>query len=168
MSKTKEIHLTQGKVAIVDTKDYEWLMQWKWCAVKDRGMYYAVRAVYVKHGQKTQHIYMHRAILQTPIGMHSDHKNHDGLDNRRSNLRCCTYAQNQHNQKPCQRKTSSQYKGVRFHAKAGKWQARIFHKAKSHSLGCFFSEVDAANAYNIAAMDYFGDFACLNVVGGRQ
>lgn len=89
---TKEIQLTQGKVTLVDDEDYEWLSQWKWCAKDGRnGNFYAFRA------SKNKSTYMHRLILDTPKGKVTDHINGNGLDNRRINLRICSYRENSHN-----------------------------------------------------------------------
>jgi len=83
------IPLTQGRFAIVDPDDYDWLNQYKWYAAKCRTTFYAYRS-------KTRTtVNMHREIMCAPKGMICDHKNHNGLDNRKSNLRLCTNRQNQ-------------------------------------------------------------------------
>ena len=82
---SKRIPLTQGKFAIVDDDDYEWLKQWKWCLSKSG---YAVRGTNCKPKQKI--VFMHRQIMNVLLGMQVDHKNHTRLDNRKSNLRLCT------------------------------------------------------------------------------
>ncbi len=85
------IPLTQDQFAIVDAEDYGWLSRYKWFAVKNRETFYAQR-----FGDGTI-VGMHREIMRTPKGMVCDHKNHNGLDNRKSNLRLCTSAQNRYN-----------------------------------------------------------------------
>ena len=98
----KHIPLTQGKVAIVDDKDYEYLNQWKWYAHKKGNTYYARRSInYKLNGKKkTRTIQMHNIVLsKTDVSKEIDHKNHNGLDNRLSNLRICTHAQNLANQR---------------------------------------------------------------------
>ena len=87
----KLIPLTQGKFAIVDAEDYDRLSQYKWQAEKHKTTFYA------KRKSKYKSIKMHREILKPSNGMICDHKNHNGLDNRRCNIRLCTHAQNQHN-----------------------------------------------------------------------
>ena len=87
------IPLTQGQFAIVDAEDYEWLSRHKWCAAKSRDNFYAHR-----FGDGTI-VNMHREIMRAPKGVICDHKNHNGLDNRKSNLRLCTSAQNQYNKR---------------------------------------------------------------------
>lgn len=152
---TKEIPLTQGKVALVDDEDYEWLMQWKWCYSEG----YAVRGS--THGL----VFMHRAVLEAHRsnrqGKLTDHRNRNSLDNRRSNLRPATHLQSVRNTGP-RAGGSSRYKGVTFDKASGKWAARIFFKGRKVSLGRFTSETDAARAYDKAARRYFGAFAYLN------
>ena len=154
------IPLTQGKYAIVDIEDYKWLMRWKWCAQKDRYTYYAVRnETRAKRNDEHKTIQMHRAILNISQGMQADHRNHNGLDNRRRNIRTCTHAQNQHNQRP-QKNCESKYKGVRRHR--AKWQAEIQNHNKYIYLGTYESEIEAAKVYDAKAIELFGEFAYTN------
>jgi hypothetical protein len=89
----KKIKLTQGKFALVNDSDYEWLMQWKWHAHKDKNgkLWYAERA---DKSRKPKLVKMHREILRTPAGLVVDHRNGNGLDNRRVNIHSCTTAEN--------------------------------------------------------------------------
>jgi hypothetical protein len=103
---------------------------------------------------------MHRLIL--PDTEMVDHINHDGLDNRRSNLRPATQGQNQGNVTKTSRATTSQYKGVSWYPRYCKWIARAPRGARQATIGYFDSEVDAALAYDYVAREYFGEFACLN------
>jgi len=161
---TKLIPLTQGQFAIVDACDYEWLSQWKWHFSQG----YAARHVYQpKSGVKRHNVMMHRAINQTPDGLDTDHINGDKLNNRRCNLRSCTKQQNQFNASP-RTKGKSKYKGVYLltcHKKYQYWIARININGKRKHLGCFKMELDAALAYNEAAIKYYGEFARLNECG---
>ena len=84
MSKT--IPLTQGKVAIVDDADFDWLNQWKWYAIHRRSIWYAE----TRDRSTGRCIRMHRLITKVQPDLQVDHRNRDGLDNRRCNLRCCT------------------------------------------------------------------------------
>ncbi len=89
-----------------------------------------------------------------------DHRNHDGLDNRRENLRPCTRKENQRNQK-IQHGKASKFKGV-FRDCPDKWTSLITVNGRKIRLGNFALEEDAAKAYDKAAQQHFGEFACLN------
>jgi hypothetical protein len=158
----KEIPLTQERVAIVDDADYGELSKFKWYAHHDKrvDIWYAERTSYKAGAKKV--IKMHRQILGSDCeGKIVDHWNHNGLDNRRENLRPCTYSENQQNQKTQNRATKgSKYKGVfRDH---DKWVSLITVNKKKITLGYFTTEAEAANAYDKAAVEYFGNFAHLN------
>jgi len=90
-----------------------------------------------------------------------DHKNHDTLDNRRSNLRKCTYRQNSAN-RGISKNNVCGYKGVYWNTGHRKWLARIGVDGKKLCLGDFNSKLEAARAYDIAALRYHGEFAFLN------
>lgn len=158
----KLIPVTQGKFAIVDAEDFEWLSRYKWHARKDRHTWYAVRNTYQDGKQKL--IFMHREILKLPKGTETDHKDHDGLNNRRSNIRPATRAQNQHNQNP-QKRGTSKFKGVHWCRNERKWRAQI--QVEGHRIYCgyYTSEIEAARAYDRAALNFFGEFAYTNGVG---
>lgn len=148
----KEIPLTKGLVALVDDEDYEFLSQYKWYPLKSQNTHYAWSK---KHGR------MHHKIVSLEPGKQIDHRNGNGLDNRRANLRLCTRSQNQWNQLPRQG-TSSRFKGVCWINRDNRWRAQIKLKDKRVYLGNYTSEIDAATAYNDAATRHYGDFACLN------
>ena len=150
----KLIPLTQGKFAIVDAEDYDRLSKYKWCANKSRRSYYAVRS----NGQRQ--IRMHRMITSAPKGLFVDHINHNGLDNRKTNLRLCTESQNNLNRRPYGK--TSRYKGVSRHKKTNRYLAAICYQGKRFHLGTFRDEVDAAKAYDKKARELFGQFAYLN------
>ena len=153
----KIIPLTQGKVAIVDDVDFAKLSKHKWYALKMKNNWYAVRT----EGKKM--ILMHREILGLKFGdgIQSDHRNGNGLDEQRRNLRICTIAENVHNQKP---KTgyTSKYKGVYWYKIGKKWRAQITFKYKKIYIGQFDNEIEAAMAYNLVAKKHFKEFAWLN------
>jgi hypothetical protein len=155
MDESKLIPLTQGQFAIVDAGDYERLSQYKWCLSGKKGQYYAVRK---EHGKI---IRMHHEIIDVPAGMFCDHINHNGLDNRRCNIRICTPAQNGYNRLP-NRNGTSRYKGVCWHKQARKWVAEICFNNHSIHIGYYDYEEDAAIAYDDMAIRLFGEFACLN------
>lgn len=141
--------LSQGKVAVIDFSDFEKVGRAKWFASRDGNTFYAHREV---RGRTRR---LHRELLDAPAGTQVDHKDGDGLNNCRGNLRLCTGAENTRNQR--HRAGSSQFKGVYRHR--GKWSARILVDGKRKHLGCFLSEIDAAYAYDIAAKQHFGEFA---------
>src|SRR5690348_10789113 len=103
----KSISLTQGKSALVDDEDYEYLNQWKWHAYRSKHTWYASR----KGSDHKTHIDMHRMIMCAAAGVLVDHINRDGLDNRRKNLRLCTVGQNNHN-RGINKNSKTGYKGV--------------------------------------------------------
>ena len=159
--KMKEINLTQGKVALVDDEDYEYLNQWKWYACKDYKTYYAQRNGYVNG--KRRNIFMHKVILNPPTGLEVDHIDRDGLNNVRSNLRLATRQQNSFNRRKFGK---CKYIGVTV-LKQGKCQyivANIRMGNRRIYLGMFPTEEAAALAYNEAALKYRGEFAHLNVI----
>jgi len=158
---TKTISLSQGKVARVDEEQFEWLNAWKWCAHKGRNTWYAVRRDY--SGDKPKMVSMHRLLLGPPPGMETDHRNGDGLDNRRSNLRACTRRQNQMNKRK-QTGCMGRFKGVCWSRPKRKWWAYIKISGKQCSLGYFDDDREAALAYNAAALEHFGEFARLNEI----
>jgi hypothetical protein len=153
-----EIPLSKGKVAIVDDELYEYLSQWKWFYHKNG---YAMRS-YRENG-KYKKERMHRSVLRAPDGYDVDHINGDKLDNRKSNLRSATRSQNNYN-KSVQRNTTSGFKGVSWSKQRNKWRSRIFVDKREMHLGFFEYKIDAAMAYNEAALKYHASFANLNTL----
>jgi hypothetical protein len=97
--------------------------------------------------------------MNPPADLVIDHRNCDGLDNRRSNLRFATHAQNTLNRRK-KKNAVSQFRGVWFYK--GKWGSQISSQGKRMFLGRFDNEIDAAKAYDEAARKYHGEFARLN------
>lgn len=157
-----EIPLTQGKFTVVDDEDYEWLMQWKWFAVKAGKTYYARRASY-KNGRLSP-IPMHREILGLLYGDGTlgDHRNRNGLDNRRNNLRVASAQLNCYN-KGMQKNNTSGFRGVTWDKRSEQWLAQIRVDRKTKGLGYYPIKKDAAIAYDNAAIKYFGTDAILNI-----
>ena len=153
----KLIPLTQGKFAIVDAEDYDRFNKYKWHASKNHRIFYA------KTQRPSRLLPMHRIILNAPPHLVVDHINHNGLDNRKANLRLCTRAQNNRNARPrIQRNKRSKYKGVSFDKNRNLFKALIQHNKKVHYLGSFKNETDTAKAYDKKAKELFGEFAYLN------
>ena len=153
------IPLTQGKFAIVDADDYDRLAKYEWYCQKDGNTFYAYRS-------KPARLAMHREITKAPKGMLVDHIDGNGLNNRKSNVRVCTRAQNAWNRRPLAN-CRSRYKGVTEH-KTGKWQAHITASRKTYHLGSFDDEAEAALAYDRKAKELFGEFAYLNFPGNTD
>jgi hypothetical protein len=158
----KEIQLTQGKVAIVDDDDFEYLNQWKWFANKMKGKFYVGRSITVSKNKKIR-ISMHRFIMKPEKCMVIDHLDGNPLNNQKNNLRICTRAENMRNYKLPVNNTSG-FKGVYWHKITSKWMAYICFNNKIFHLGLFHVLKDAARAYNAAALKYHGEFANLNII----
>jgi len=147
------IYLTKGFYTLVDNEDYSFLNQYKW---------YYKNGYAARHNpdKSPKHILMHKQILNQSNFI--DHINGNKLDNRKSNLRVATKSQNAANSR--KRKGSSKFKGVYWDKSKNKWKAAIGFKNKRITIGRFSSELEAAKAYNKAAIEYFGEFARLNNV----
>jgi len=156
----RRIPLTQGKYAIVDPEDFERLNKHKWYAARDTRTFYAHRKKRV--GKKYVSIGMHREILNPPGHLMVDHINHNGLDNRKANLRLATCAQNSYNRRQVRKNKSSKYIGVSWKQWTKKWAVIICYKRKNKIVGYFKDEIQAAKAYDKAAKMYHGEFATLN------
>lgn len=156
------IPVGRARVAFVDAQDVELVSAYSWHAhVRRNGKTYA------RTGRSGGvRIYMHRPILATADGMETDHRDGDGLNNRRANLRVATPSQNRANG-PAYRKratTASRYRGV--HWSRGAWHASIRIAQELRHLGSFSDEDNAARAYDAAALEAWGEFAHLNLPEG--
>ena len=143
----------------MDNCDFDRLSRYKWCTKENRNTYYAQRFKYFRGRAKT--VPMHREIMNAPQGLFVDHINHNGLDNRKDNLRIVTPQQNSWN-KRSGKIGSSKYKGVSWDKKKQKWQVGIRISNKSEYLGRFEDEKEAAAVYDAAARKRCGEYAFLN------
>lgn len=163
----KKIYTKAKQEIIVDANMYEWLNRFSWSIAgssKDRTRYAILRLCLRR--KVILNLKMHELVLQfnnIPIIKETrvDHINHNGLDNRLVNLRLATRSQNSMNSLI---RTGRQYKGTsyRLDMKSNPWRAYITLSKKRIYLGHFPTSKKAAQAYNNAAIKYFGEFACLN------
>ena len=156
------IPLTQGKSATVWESDYEWLMQWHWqVRWAKKSNWYALRAVQLADGRHTT-ITMHQQIMGSRGVTQVDHISVDGLDNRRSNLRPATVNQQMQNRK-IQKNNSSGFKCVYRRKEPNnrkkKFLSSITVNGVKKFLGSFYTAETASEAYKVAAVKYFGEFA---------
>ena len=151
----KKIKLTQGKFALVDNEDFEWLNQWKWYFRNG----YAVRGIWNNDKKNMDTIRMHRIIIRAPENSQVDHVDGNKLDNRRVNLRLCSPLQNKRNQK-LYKNNKSGFKGVSLHVDNPykRWVAQIRVEGKLLHLGYFLDKYLASQTYQKAARKYFGVF----------
>lgn len=152
----KEIILHNGMVAMVDDEDYERLNAHPWRANRPRKLWYAMRT---GPSPERRTIYMHRVIMNAPAEKQVDHRNGNGLDNTRSNLRLASRCQNQWNRNKPEYNTSG-YKGTC--GRNGRWIAQIKHQNNHYYLGRYDDPIDAAKAYDRKARELHGEFAKTN------
>lgn len=150
------VELTQGFQAEIDDSDRELVAAFRWKVLKAGSKRYAARSRRSETGRVDETILMHRVICAAPEGVLVDHKDGNGLNNRRSNLRLATQQQNAVNSK--HEKGRSGFRGVYWNKEKGLWQAQISGKY----LGRFENAEDGARAYDAAAWERHREFAVLN------
>lgn len=154
----KNIPLSRGLFVLVDDEDYEEMNKFKWFACPNKHLFYAARNGLVKGKRRV--VYMHRQLLGIlESSMVTDHINGNSLDNTRSNLRVCTQAENVRNNSKV--RFNNKYKGITKKYN-GRFVASIQINKKHIHLGVFDKDIDAANAYDNAAIKYHGEFAKTN------
>lgn len=157
---TKEIKLTSGLVAVVDDSDWPVVNSYTWQLQKAPTTFYAITYVVGNIPRS-----MHRMIVKARSGQLVDHRDGNGLNNTRNNLRVATRKQNGANRR-LGTNNQSGYKGVYWLRKRGKWVAQINVDSKSYYLGVFDDPWEAAQTYNLAASEVWGEYALLNTKGG--
>lgn len=153
------------RYAKISPQDAELVLKYKWSVTSTRKygerLYYARTNVGPRNSRKA--LKMHRLIMNAPDGVHVDHINGDGLDNRRENLRIATAQQNSANSRKPRGCLTSKFKGVAWHKNAGKWRAYIAVNRGQRHLGLYDDEIEAARAYDAKAREVWGEFANLNL-----
>jgi len=153
-----QIQLTHVYVTLVDDEDFEYLSKFSWYLLNSKG------GIYARGFVNGKSVLLHRLLLKPDASMFVDHKDRNGLNNQKSNLRICTRSQNSANRRSRLTKPTSKYLGVAFETDRQKWTARIRKDKVGIRLGGFETEIEAAKAYNDAALKYHGEFANLNVL----
>lgn len=152
------IPLTQDKAALVDDEDAD-LASWGWCAAKLRKTFYAQRHIYRDDGVRTSQL-LHRVIgARMSIEGEVDHRDRNGLNCTRKNLRAATASQNKANQ-ALQSNNTSGVKGVSWNKRDCKWQAKIVVNGKAKAVGTFNDLGLAEVAVQRARERAFGEYAC--------
>ena len=151
-----------GRVALVDDADFDLVGRYRWVAWEHQrsagGRLNGPYAVTFPKANNWRILRMHTLITGYP---RTDHINHDGLDNQRHNLRPATVSQNLQNARKRQGGTSP-YKGTFRPAGRTRWFASIWVNGRNRRLGTFATEIEAALAYDMAALEVFGEYACFN------
>lgn len=144
----------------MDEADFDWLNQWKWYARKYPRSFYARRNISLGNGKRSA-VELHRFIMNAGPNDEVDHRNNNGLDNRRENLRIATIAENRCN-KQTYRNNKSGFKGVFKEPECNRWRATIGIHGEIRYLGLFPTAIEAAIRYDQEAIKEFGAFAHLN------
>jgi len=160
LCKHKKIKLSQGLFAVVDEQDYQQLNQYNWSATRmgTKDNFYAVRSI--RENGRKHSVLMHRLILGFPPS-EVDHRDGNGLNNCRRNIRPATSRQNKQNRKKSLG-LSSKFKGVAFDKSRTLWIATIRINGTQVNLGRYKTQRKAALSYNRAAKEAFKEFAALN------
>lgn len=139
--------------ALIDDEDFEAINKIDWCCTGHYGV-----CDYAHARIKGKLISMHRYILKSDKGEYTDHKNRNGLDNRKENLRICSQSQNQYNRKKQVNNTSG-FKGISWHKKSKKWQVNLRIPGKQLYFGLYSNKEKALEVYNQNIKRICGEFA---------
>ena len=152
------VPLTKGFHSIIDASDMHLVDGYNWHVIANpkTGTMYAARTC--RASGRERKVWMHRVVARSSGDFEVDHKNRDGLDNRRDNLRVATPSQNMCNRR-LQRNNNSGIRGVSYEKKRGKWSARISFNGKKKNLGYYDTADQAGEAYAAAAKELHGEFS---------
>lgn len=157
-----EIYVGDDMFVWCDWKDFDLVKKYNWnLTTRNRSGCLYAQSWDCHNTSERKRITMHGLIMPAPDGQFVDHINGNGLDNRRENLRLVTHQQNSFNQK--HHGGSSKFKGVSIDRSSGSWRAYITVDGKRKHLGRHGTELDAAKAYDMAAKEFFGEYAKLNL-----
>ena len=151
-AQAKRITLTNGMIAYVDAADYEELSRYTWQLVSGG---------YAGRHENRKLIFMHRQIMNPPKGMQVDHLKGNRLDNTRARLGICTLSENAQNRAK-RANATSRYRGVSYSKDREEWVVALPREANQKFVGSYDDEVEAARAYDYAAVLYLDDSARLN------
>lgn len=157
----KEINMKHDRKMLVDDEDYPLLNRFNWWAFKSRYTYYAQARI----GGKM--VLVHRLIMPARKNQIIDHKDNNGLNNQKNNLRVCSFSQNNQNSKNREHNTSG-FRGVHYNRRDKMYYCRIGNKGKRLFVGCFKDSTEAAKAYDVKAKELHGQFCKLNFPEGRE
>lgn len=155
-----EITLRSGEICLVDDDDFDMLSKFTWYVLKRKHTSYA-RAPLRGPDRSWRELKMHRLIMNCPQDFVVDHIDGNGLNNQKSNLRVCTFAENRRNTQS-RRIATGGIKGAIQRSGSKTWASTITFQGKSFYLGRFPTMEEAARAYDAAARNFFGEFARLN------
>lgn len=165
------VEMPKGTAFVIDAADFEavhvvtfrdgfvWggrICDWPWKPLKKKNTTYATKVI--KQRALLRELRLHRLVMDAGPAVVVDHIDGDGLNCRRSNLRLTDAVGNARNR----RASDGRYKGVTFHRQTGRWTAQIRVAGIKKHLGLFGKPEDAAKAYDVAALEAFGEFACIN------
>ena len=153
--------IKDGGFTLINDWIYDIVRQWTWRLDVDG---YPRTAISINGKRCRTHL--HHFVMGKPFGLWEvDHKDHDKLNNLKSNLRWCTHRQNNYNRMAAVG-GASVFKGVHWDARKNRWGVRLKMGGYRKRFGRYRTEIEAALAYDAAAKEYHGGFAYLNFPEG--
>ena len=150
---------------VIDLEDLERVINYPytWYAKlnKSIGKYYVYASEYQPKTKRCKPIFLHQFIMKAN-GKIVDHKNNDGLDNRKSNLRMATDKNNSTNRRSRNKNNSSGYRNVSWSESYGKWIVQMQVNKKNTILGKFDDVHEAGKFAEEMRQKYYGEYAGKN------